>query len=201
MSPLRLWADQFAGGGKLIGALALLAAAALAGGWLTGVVKEREIAQLKESHAAAWGIAEREARRRLDEAQTRGDALTTDLHAANRAALRLQEELDEQIAVATQGRACLDAAALRVLDRAPGIAAPRLPAAAGRAVAAGGADAAADPARAAGGGDASVATDTDVARWALDAGRQYDECARRLGALIDWHGPAPQQQERARPWN
>lgn len=32
-----------------------------------------------------------------------------------------------------------------------------------------------------------VATDTHVARWALDAGGRYDECRRRLDALIGWH--------------
>lgn len=214
MSPIALWVDQFRGATKMVGIGLALVLAALAGGWINGVFKGREIAALqtaleavKREHAEQWRIALERAAADLQAAQARGDALTNELEAANRQAETLRGELDEQIALATQGRACLDAAALRVLDRAPGIApAPaRVPTPARRAAAAGGAQPAADPPQPAGGADpepdARSASDTDLARWALTAGARYDACARRLDALIDWHEKPPEPAaDRAPPW-
>jgi hypothetical protein len=159
---------------------------------------------VKREHAEQWRLLAERAAADLQAAQARGDVLTEELMAASRAAELLRGELHEQINLATQGRACLDAAALRVLDRAPGIAARPVPAAPRRAAAAGGAGAAADPPQHAGGAhpepDARSASDTDIARWALSAGARYDECARRLDALIDWHDKPP-DAERAPAWN
>jgi hypothetical protein len=65
---------------------------------------------------------------------------------------------------------------LRVLDGATGLQVAHLP------------EAPRDPAAA----GATVATDTDVARWALDVGAQHEQCRARLDALIAWHqGDAP----------
>jgi hypothetical protein len=215
MSPLALWVDQFRGATKMVGIGLALVLAALAGGWLNGVFKAREIAALETAlqtvqrdHAEQWRIAAEHAAADMQAAQARGDALTNELEAANRQADALRGELDEQITLATQGRACLDAAALRVLDRAPGIAARPVPAAPRRAAAAGGAGATADPPQPAGGAqlgaelepDERSASDTDLARWALSAGARYDECARRLGALIDWHDN-PTEADRVPAWN
>lgn len=223
MNPIAWLVDHFGGGAKMVLVTLALSLAAMAGGWINGVFKAREIAHLQTAleavqreHAEQWRIFAEAAAARLREAQARGDALTDELMAASRAAELLRGELHEQIQLATQGRACLDAAALRVLDRAPGIAAApaRVPPPARRAAAAGGADAAGDSAQRGGDGagqraeqrderDAEpYATDTDLARWALDAGRQYDECARRLDALIDWHEPPdPRKRDRAPAWN
>lgn len=216
MNPIAWLVDHLGGGAKMVLVTLALSLAAMAGGWINGVFKAREIAHLQTAleavqreHAEQWRIFAEAAAARLQAAQARGDALTEELAAASRQADALRGELDEQITLATQGRACLDAAALRVLDRAPGIAAApaRVPPPARRAAAAGGADAAGDPAQRGGDGagqraeqrDAEpYATDTDLARWALDAGRQYDDCARRLGALIDWHEP-PDPRDPA--WN
>lgn len=211
MSPLALWVDQFRGATKMVGIGLALVLAALAGGWLNGVFKAREIAALetalqtvKREHAEQWRLLAERAAADLQAAQARGDVLTEELMAATRAAELLRGELDEQIDLATQGRACLDAAALRVLDRAPGIAARPVPAAPRRAAAAGGAQPAADPAQPAGGAqlgaDERSASDTDIARWALSAGARYDECARRLDALIDWHDKPP-EADRVPAWN
>ena len=215
MSPLALWVDQFRGATKMVGIGLALVLAALAGGWLNGVFKAREIAALETAlqtvqrdHAEQWRIAAEHAAADMQAAQARGDALTNELEAANRQADALRGELDEQITLATQGRACLDAAALRVLDRAPGIAARPVPAAPRRAAAAGGAQPAADPPQPAGGAqlgaelelDERSASDTDLARWALSAGARYDECARRLDALIDWHDKPP-EADRVPAWN
>lgn len=215
MSPLALWVDQFRGATKMVGIGLVLGLAALAGGWLNGVFKEREIAALetalqtvKREHAEQWRLLAERAAADLQAAQARGDVLTEELMAATRAAELLRGELHEQIDLATQGRACLDAAALRVLDRAPGIAARPVPAAPRRAAAAGGAQPAADPAQPAGDAqlgaelepDERSASDTDLARWALTAGARYDECARRLDALIDWHDNPP-EADRVPAWN
>jgi hypothetical protein len=37
------------------------------------------------------------------------------------------------------------------------------------------------------GSDAPAASDRDVAYWISSANQQYDTCAERLNALIDWH--------------
>lgn len=211
MNPLALWVDQFRGATKTVGIGLVLVLAALAGGWLNGVFKDGEIAELKTAleavkreHAEQGKKAAERAAADLQAAQARGDVLTEELMAATRAAELLRGELHEQIDLATQGRACLDAAALRVLDRAPGIAARTVPAAPRRAAAAGGAKPASDPPQP--GGDAEPApdersaSDTDLARWALSAGARYDECARRLDALIDWHDKPP-EENRVPAWN
>lgn len=208
MNPIAWLLDHFGGGTKLVLVTLALSLAAMGGGWLNGLLKAREVASLQNAleavqreHSEQWRVFAEHAAARLQAAQARGDALTDELAAALRQAEALRGELDEQITLATQGRACLDATALRVLDRAPGIApAPaRVSAAAGRPAAARGADAGADSAQRGGdgaGGRAEperYATDTDLARWAIGAGRQYDECARRLDALIDWHEPPDPQ--------
>lgn len=206
MSPLALWVDQFRGATTMLGMGLALVLAALAGGWLNGVLKAGEIAELKTAletlklgHAEQARKAAERAAAGLQAAQARADVLTHELEAANRQAETLRGELHEQITLATQGRACLDAAALRVLDRAPGIAPRRVvPAAASRVAAAGAADAAGDPPER--DGPEGHATDTDLARWALSAGRQYDECARRLDALIDWHDKPPESADRVPAW-
>lgn len=130
MNPIAWLVDHLGGGAKMVLVTLALSLAAMAGGWINGVFKAREIAHLQTAleavqreHAEQWRIFAEAAAARLQAAQARGDALTEELAAASRQADALRGELDEQITLATQGRACLDAAALRVLDRAPGIAA------------------------------------------------------------------------------
>lgn len=215
MSPIAWLVGHFGGGARMVLVTLALSLAAMGGGWLNGVLKAREIAHLqtaleavRREHTEQWRIFAETAAARLREAQARGDVLTDELMAASRAAELLRGELHEQIDLATQGRACLDAAALRVLDRAPGIAARPVPAAPRRAAAAGGAHAAGDSAQPAGvakpgaqpSDDERSASDTDLARWALSAGARYDECARRLDALIDWHDKPP-DADRVPAWN
>lgn len=153
--------------------LACLVSAALgaAGGfWAGDAMTSSELDQLRTTYATERQTAERQARERLTAAQARGDALTTDLLAANAQADAYQEQLHEALAKATIGRVCLGGGALRLLDRSASRRTD-LPAPAG-------VPAAADA------GD--VATDTQVARWAADAYHQYAECARRLDALIQF---------------
>lgn len=165
----------------LIGALAGFGA----GVTVAAIYKNGQIARQEAVQAGQVAQLERVARVRQHLAQVRGDELTTALHVASTAALRVQEQLDDEIARHTAGRACLDAGALRVLDRAV-TAARGLPAPAGRAAAA---DAGQPAAAAAQPAADAVASDADVARWANAAYGQYAECARRLDALIQWHTP------------
>lgn len=183
MTPLARYIGQF--GGDFIVPL-LMAVLPLVGGiWIgfeIGAASSRiELAQQREAAARDHAAIAEHASRRLLEAQLRGDALATQLETANRAAMRLQENLDDAIRRATTGRPCLREPALRLLDGAHGIKLG-LPAPAGSA-------AAADGVAAAPAGEL-VSSDTAVALWIARAGRQYDECRRRLGALIDWHGDA-----------
>lgn len=107
----------------------------------------------------------------LQAAQARGDALTDALAASQAKNNQLTLERRNAITQATTGRPCLGEPALRLLNGAPGLRVSGLPQAAGIVAAAGGA----------------VATDTDIARWAIDAGAAHEACRARLDALIDWH--------------
>lgn len=167
--PLKMW---------IAAALALATISASSGAWLASTVKGPQLerartalAEAEARHAARERAHAEAASMKLLAAAERGDALTRDLWAARRAAETLKKERDDAIALGTTGRECFDAAALRVLDGAPGLRVD-LP----------------ETARGADGADADLtATDTDIGRWALAAGERYDECRRRYQALIDWH--------------
>lgn len=148
--------------------LAALAGVAASGGYLLGAAK---VEALRTEHARGLFAASQNASRALYAAQQRGDALTLQLAAAGAAAHQITQERQHDVATVTTGRDCLGEPALRLLDGAPGLSV-RVPAAAGSAAAAGG---------------QHVATDTQLTAWALDAGAQYADCARRLSALIAWH--------------
>lgn len=186
MTPIAQYVAQFGDATKVVVAVALIAAGAGAGSWITAQVKNAQLAELRREQAERMEKVERVARVRLQAAQARGDELTVRLTAANEAATTLQKELDDALSKVTIGRPCLGGAALRVLDRAPGIAPAGLPAPAGVAAAADAGHPTAPAAQPAG-DEGDAATDTDVARWALHAAGEYGECTRRLGALIDWH--------------
>lgn len=162
-----------------------------AAGWQ---VRDRDYQALAATTAQAAERAARDAAAALAAAQARADTLTLELHAQIAASATLRESLDEQLALATHGRPCLDPAALRLLDRAAQPPAA-VPAPARRAAAARAPQPAADPAQPARPAAAEpAATDTDVARWANDAYHRYADCAARLDALIRWHDapPAPE---------
>lgn len=164
----------------IVAAVAL--AVGLAGGWgVTASRYETRIARMERDEALQLAAMADAASERLLKTQQRSDALTTDLSAALRAAQQLQRGLDDAIARTTDGRVCLREPALRVLDGAPGLRVDGLPPSGGGAA---GADA------------GRVATDVDVGRWAAAAGQQYNECRRRLDALIDWHATEGNAHER-----
>jgi hypothetical protein len=154
-------------------AMAALTALSAAGGLGYSVGTAMGAAELERARhtlTRAQATQAEQASRLLLDAQARGDALTTRLETANHAARRLQENLDDALRRATTGRACLREPVLRLLDHAAGLRADLPPPAGGAAAA-----------------DGRIASDTDVARWIGRARHDYDECRRRLDALIDWH--------------
>lgn len=163
--------------------LALLAGVSASGGYILGAAK---VETLRTEHASALFAASQSASRALYAAQQRGDALTLQLAAASATAHQITQARQHEVATVTTGRACLGEPALRLLDGAPGLSV-QLPAPRRRAADPHAAHAAplADLASAS---DTHVtASDTHVTAWALAAGAQYAECARRLDALIGWH--------------
>lgn len=149
--------------------LMLLLAAGIWLGWTLGTrTLDAERARFAQTHQRTAEAAHA----RLEEALKRGNLLTTELESARARARAQNEALHHEVVQVTDERACLREPALRVLDRAIGLRV-ELPATAGGL-------AAADADR--------VATDTQLAGWAIRAGEQYAECNRRLKALIDWHG-------------
>jgi hypothetical protein len=132
---------------------------------------------------SAWlakqAVQQQAALKQLQAEQARGDALSTGLLTQAAQIDQLKEEAQHAIATATTGRTCLDSAALRVLQHAPGI--TLVPTTTSGAAAADGA-----PAALADGG-AWYSTDTQLASWAIETAAGYETCRTRLDALIDWH--------------
>lgn len=144
--------------------VALLAALASAASGYWAGDRNRNNAWLAQQ--AAQVAIERDV---LQAAQVRGDLLSAGLLTQAGQIVQLKQESIDAIKQATSGRVCLDAAALRVLDAAPGIAV--MPA----------------PASSAAAADGRFASDTDVGTWAAEAGALFETCRARLDALIDWH--------------
>lgn len=147
-------------------------------------------ADLREANAETARLAALAAAAKLQRAQATGDAASTRLAAVLAANSQLTQEKKHALKAATDGRACLSERALRLLNGAPGltVAAPAagVPAPAGQPAAAGGASAT----------HPHVATDSDIAGWALDAGRQHEACRSQLAELIGWiNDNAPATQE------
>lgn len=160
---------------------AILAFLVFGAGCLAGQAPLRvELAELRQARAEDERLAARSDWLRLQEAQARGDELTTQLALAQQQIDQTTKEKRDALKSSTDGRACLGPAAVRVLDGAVGIRVARVPEATGIA-------ATADGAIATFGVDADRwVSDLALSSWALDAGAQYEQCRQRLAALIDW---------------
>lgn len=146
-------------------------------GWEVGRAPLKvQLAQQSAAHATEKKLLAEHAAQTLQDAQVRGDALTTGLLNQQTHIDQLTTEARRAIPQVTAGKPCLGPAALRLLDSAPGLSVNGLPPATGGAVAA----------------DGRIATDTDIAGWSLDAGAQYEVCRARLDALIDFYPPVPE---------
>lgn len=146
----------------------------LAGQWLG----RTELVEFRANVAEDQRLAARNAAKRLQDATARGDLLTQHVAEHELQIQTLTKEKRDALKKTTSGRACLGPAALRVLDGATGLRVADLPETPGSAADADGAV-------------ATYSSDSDIGGWALDAGAQYEQCRKRLGALIEWHrGPA-----------
>jgi hypothetical protein len=134
------------------------------------------------AHLALQATAQMQANAALLAAQVRGDRLSTRLLSAEHQINQQRGELNHALNQATTGRPCLGAAALRLLNQAPGISVDQLPTAPSGAVATG-----ASLASDSGDSTAPASTDTQVASWIADAGSAFEVCRTRLDALIEWH--------------
>lgn len=133
-----------------------------------------ENAGLREAGAESARLAALAASAKLSEAQASGERLSQKLAVAMARNDQLTEEKKHALKDATDGRACLSARALRVLNGATGIT-----------VADGGAGVPQATGQPAATGE-PVATDSDIGGWILDAGKRHEACREQLGALIDW---------------
>lgn len=145
-----------------------------------------ELAELRRQVGEDQRLAASAATRRLDDAQTRGDALTLQLAGQAQQIETLTKERRDALKNTTSGRACLGSASLRLLDGAPGLRVAGLPKATGG-LAAAGARVATHPDDWT---EGRWASDSDLGQWALEAGAQHKLCRQRLDALIEWHQPS-----------
>ena len=105
--------------------------------------------------------------------QAVADDLQRQLAAADTKTRTIYKEVIREIPAATLGRPCLSDDALGLLDRFQSGAAPSLRLSATASESAGATDA--------------VASDTQIAQWALDAIEQHERERARCNALIEWH--------------
>jgi hypothetical protein len=158
--------------------LAIAAAVSALAAWtVQGWRMDSALATLRNSHTQAQAdLTERNAKH-LARVWERGDELATTLASQQTRINQLHQEHTHAIKRLTTGRACLSADLVRVLNTTD-------PAATDRP------DALPPPTSSPAATDApAFATDADVSTWAATARRDYAECAARLGALIEWHGP------------
>ena len=162
---------------QLIAALAVAAAAFGAGWTVQGWRGSAALAALQTQHAQAAQATTEANARHLVRVWERGDELANSLASQQSRITQLHQEHTHAIKRLTTGRACLSADLVRVLNTTD-------PAATDRP------DALPPPTSSPAATDApAFATDADVSTWAATARRDYAECAARLGALIEWHGP------------
>jgi prophage endopeptidase len=121
---------------------------------------------------AAETQAVKEAAKKLDLANQRADGLSNQLSKAEAQVITKTVEVIKYVPKVTTGRLCLDSDAVRVLNTPsnPDVPeAPSKPAPESLPVA--------------------PASDRDVAYWIAGANQQYETCAVRLNALIDFYQP------------
>jgi hypothetical protein len=155
-------------------AVAALAASAACGAYFGRAPLQVQLAALKADAAETARLQAGAAANTLQQAQLRGDALTTALAQRQEQITQLSKDKRDALNRLTTGRACLSGAAVRVLNQPDGPA-----------------DLGPEPVPPPPVGTAATgedfATDTDIGQWAIAARAQYSDCRARLDALIDWH--------------
>lgn len=142
----------------------------LAGWQVEGWRKDAEIERIERAHADQRARDAVSAAEEIAAATKRGNELAARAAAAESARDLALEETRDALRKVTNGRPCLGAAAVRLLNGPAGIHPAPVP------------DAAGEPA----GTDAASASDTDVALWAAFARRSYDTCRGRIDALAEF---------------
>lgn len=160
---------------RIAAPLGVVLAIFLLGCRFEGWRKNVEIADLKRDAAQQQANNADAALHRLQQAQARGDVLTSKLQAAESTIDTLAQEKNDAIRRLTVGRRCLDSAAVRVLNQPTGLQAVAVPTAAGQPAA----------------DDAAFATDTDVGLWITQCQRGYETCRGRLQAVADFFTDPP----------
>jgi hypothetical protein len=135
-----------------------------------------EVAQIRAEVARREAAAAEESRRRIEAASRAADAVIAQRDARIAELDAATRRLRHDLATVTTGRACLSAAARRVLHDAPAFAGPDVPAPASSTAGATAASAA----------DSGDSTDADVAGWIIDAASLYEACRARIDALRQW---------------
>jgi prophage endopeptidase len=143
-------------------------------------LNQGELATLKLQNAATQAQVQRRALAAEAAAKLAGQTTQEELATTLAANELLKQEKTHALALATTGRTCFGSATLRVLNGAPGLHVAGLPAPTASADAQdGAAPPDPDPLN-------TLATDADMARWAITAGSQFEACRARLGGLIDY---------------
>lgn len=145
-------------------AAAALAAALFGGGFASGHSWSTTKAEAKRAKDRDAYLEQIESQRK------RADTLSEQLAQAEGRIVVKTVEVIKHVPSVTTGRLCLDAGAVGLLqpgahpqpDPAPGKPAAESP-------------------------PAAAASDRDVAYWIAEANRQYETCAGRMNALVDWH--------------
>lgn len=141
-------------------------------GWaVNGWRQEAHLAKVHQTYKDAEASASRAAVSRLASAQRRNDELAEQLATEENTRFAIVQEKDLEISRLTVGRRCLDAAAVRVLNRPAGNKPAAVPQASGQPLSA----------------DAPFATDTDVGQWINHAQAAYDTCRGHLAAIADFY--------------
>ena len=154
---------------QMIVALIALSIGSGASWFVTDAVLGKQIARMEADHANEKALAEKVYRERFMAAQTLGDTLSNRLAQTESTLTQKTKELSYALSKVTTGRACLNGAAVRLLNNADTDSGTGFQAT-GSSVAE----------------DGAVASDTDVADWIGFAKGQYETCRARLGALIDF---------------
>lgn len=153
----------------IIVALVSFFAGSGAGWYVTDAALDKQIARMEADHANEKTAAEKVYRERFIAVQALGDTLSGRLAQTEAHLTQKTKELSHALSKVTTGRACLNGAAVRLLNNVDTGSGALL-------------QATVSPVTE----DAAVATDTDVAGWIGSAKGQYETCRARLGALIDF---------------
>jgi len=140
-----------------------------AGWYMTDAVLGKQIARMEADYANEKAAAEKVYRERFIATQALGNTLSGRLAQTESHLTQKTKELSYALSKVTTGRACLNGAAVRLLNNADNDSSA-VPQTTGSSAAE----------------DAAVATDTDIADWIGSAKGQYESCRARLGALIDF---------------